>query len=81
VIQSVREPLYSYWVNQHIVSRSRATTLSQLNLLKSLSDIPVLLLAGWMAALDTRYVFVFGALLCLSVLVFFRVKPQDRGVL
>ncbi len=81
VIQSVREPLYSYWVNQHITSRSRATTLSHLNLLKSLSDIPVLMIAGWMAAIDPRYVFVFGALLCLSVLVFFRVKPQDRGVL
>ncbi len=80
VIGSVREPLYAYWMNQHIASRSRATTLSHLNLLKSLGDIPVMLAAGWLTAFDARYAFFLGVILCIGILVFFRIKPQDRVV-
>ena len=77
IAHNIREPMYSHWIHAHIRSRSRATTLSNLNVLKSAFDIPVMLAGGLLAAADLRYAFALAAGLCLSVLVFFRVDAQD----
>lgn len=74
---NVREPVFAHAVNQRVRSHSRATTLSNLNVIKSLLDIPLLLLTGWLAAMDPRFVFVVGALLCLMVMAFFTIQEKD----
>ncbi len=77
VLLGVREPIFADMVNKHIHSGSRATTLSNLSMLKGILDIPILFLTGWLAAKDPRFVFCIGASLCLVVLVFFPVRHQD----
>ncbi len=72
-----REPVFATAMNNRIKSRSRATTLSNLNALKSFVDIPLLLLAGWLAKIQIEYVFYICLALCLTVLIFFRIKEKD----
>ncbi len=77
VSHSIREPMYSQWINRRIHSRSRATTLSNLAVFRGILDIPVMFFGGILAANDPRYAFVLAAIMCLSVLVFFRIPRQD----
>lgn len=77
ISHNIREPMYAHWINGRIRSRSRATTLSNLNIFRSMLDIPVLWAGGALAARDPRLAFVLAAALCVSVLVFFRIRKQD----
>ena len=77
IAHNIREPMYAHWINAHIRSRSRATTLSYLNVLKSAFEIPVMIAGGLLAAQDARLAFALAAGLCLSVLVFFRIREED----
>lgn len=74
---STREPVFSHAMNRRIQSRSRATTLSNLYVLKALLDIPLLLLSGVLALQDPRYVYVLCIVLCLVVLFFFPIRQKD----
>ncbi len=77
VAQNLRDPMYSSWINAHIHSRSRATTLSNLAVFRSVLDMPVMFVGGLLAVVDTRLAFALAAGLCLSVLVFFRIREED----
>jgi hypothetical protein len=77
ISHSIREPMYLHWMNRHIRSRSRATTLSNLAVFRGVLDIPVMLFGGFLAACDPRLAFVLAASLCIAVLVFFRIREQD----
>lgn len=77
IAHNIREPMFAHWINGHIPSRSRATTLSNLNVLRGVLDIPIMWAGGLLAAVDVRLAFVLAAALSLSVLVFFRVNGQD----
>lgn len=77
VSHNIREPMYAHWINAHIRSRSRATTLSNLAVFRSAIDVPVMYAGGLLAAIDTRLAFALAAGLCLSVLVFFRIREED----
>lgn len=68
---SAREPIFAHLVNAQLSSHSRATTLSNLNVLKSVVDIPVMLLAGWLAAQSLSWPLGLGAILCLLALYVF----------
>jgi MFS family permease len=74
---STREPVFSHAMNQRIQSRSRATTLSNLYVLKALLDIPLLLLSGYLALRDPRLVYGLCIVLCLVVLFFFPIRQKD----
>ncbi|MBI2473274.1 MFS transporter [Candidatus Uhrbacteria bacterium] len=76
-VGSVREPLFSQMVNARVQSRSRATTLSNLNVLKSLMDIPVLLFTGYLAMQDLHYPLIMSFFLCLSAIIFFPVRENQ----
>lgn len=79
IAQNIREPMYAHWIHRHIRSRSRATTLSNLNVFQGVIDVPVMFAGGALAAQDPRLGFALAAALCVSTLVFFRVRGQDVG--
>jgi len=74
-VGSAREPIFAHMVNERVCSRSRATTLSNLNVIKSIFDIPVLLLAGWLASQSITFPLYLGAVLCLIAIMIF---PYER---
>jgi len=68
---SAREPIFAHMVNEQLSSHSRATTLSNLNVLKSFVDIPIMLLGGWLAAQNLHWPLFLGVILCfIAVWVF-----------
>lgn len=73
----MREPMFAHAVNKRIHSHSRATTLSNLNVLKGFLDIPLLLLAGWLSAFSLFYPLFLAIALCLVVLVFFSIRSRE----
>jgi MFS family permease len=77
---NVRDPVFSHAMNQRIKSRSRATTLSNLYVLKAVLDIPLLFLAGALALQDPRYVYMICILLCCAVIWFLPIREQDIQV-
>lgn len=77
---SIREPMFSHAMNKRIESRSRATTLSNLYVVKALLDIPILLLSGWLVLQDIRYVLVLAMGLCLAAFIVFPLKTAPKTV-
>jgi len=77
---ALREPMYSHWMNRHIRSRSRATTLSNLNVFRSAIDIPLMLAGGALAVIDLRWTFLLCAAVCLGVFLFLRIPVQEPVV-
>jgi MFS family permease len=77
IASSFREPVFAHAMNQRIKSRSRATTLSNLYVLKAVLDIPLLFLAGFLALKDPRFVYIVCILLCCGVLLFVPVRERD----
>ena len=75
---ALREPMYSHWMNRQIHSRSRATTLSNLNVFRAAIDVPLMLAGGALAVLDVRWTLLLCASLCLFVFLFLRI-PADDG--
>jgi len=76
-LQGGRATYFPYLINKRIKSFNRATTLSNLNVIKSFFDIPVLLITGRLALIDIRYVFVMGMILCLITLISFPIRKSD----
>jgi len=77
VLETVREPVFAYAMNSRINSRSRATTLSNLNVFKAMLDIPILFFAGWLAKINLEYVFWVAIGLCVITLLFFSIRKRD----
>lgn len=75
-ISGVRDPIFSHLINRRVHSSSRATTLSNLNVFKSILDIPILFVSGALAAHNLEYVFAVAIALGLAVLLFFRVGKE-----
>jgi hypothetical protein len=77
-ISILREPAFSHLVNGYVQSKSRATTLSNLNMFRSVVDIPLIFLAAIISMMDLRYPLVFGFVLCLVALLVFPVREQKN---
>ena len=73
----LRDPVFAHVLNTRIDSQSRATTLSNLNMLKAVLDIPILLLTAFVTSYDLRYAFAVCAALHLLALVAFPVRARD----
>jgi len=76
-IEPIRTPVFAHFMNKRLTSRSRATTLSNLNVFKAVMDIPILFLSGWLASLNYNYVFALAIILFLIAMIFFPIKKQD----
>lgn len=72
----IRSPFYSELFNKISFSHNRATTLSMMNFLKSIFDVPILLLAAFLIGINVSYVFVLSFILCLVTITFLRV-PEN----
>ncbi|MFH1253452.1 MAG: MFS transporter [Candidatus Uhrbacteria bacterium] len=77
LLETGREPVFAEAMNTRIKSGSRATTLSNLNFIKGVVDIPLLFLTGWLTHYQTENVFYVCLALCLIVLIFFHVREKD----
>ncbi len=72
-----REPVFAHAVNARIHSDSRATTLSNLNVLKGLLDIPVLFLAGYFAQTTLTFPLILAIALCGVSIVLLPIRQQE----
>lgn len=67
VAEALRNPLFVELFNQNFKSFNRSTALSLSNFLKSILDIPLIFLAGWLVSLDIIYPYIFAAVLAVVV--------------
>ena len=72
-----REPPFSLAIHDRIASCCRATAVSNLNCLKCVVDIPLMLLAGRLSELSVDYLLAMAILLCVFALVVFPMRRQD----
>ena len=75
-IATIRDPLFTQQIQWRLKSFNRATTGSILGIFKGVSDIPVLLLSGYLSSLGGKYVLVLPVILTLIVIIFFRIKKE-----
>ena len=80
IFEVAREPVFAHAMNRRIHSRSRATTLSNLNVFKAVLDIPILFLSGWLAKINLEYIFLVAIGLCVVTLVFFSIRKSDLSL-
>ncbi|MFH1767428.1 MAG: MFS transporter [Patescibacteria group bacterium] len=77
IMENMRYAHFSDIFNCRLKSWNRATALSNLNVLKGILDIPILIFAGYLAVRGAQWVVVFAAFLCLLALVIFPIKRKD----
>ncbi len=75
-VATIRDPLFTQQIQWRLKSVNRATTGSILGIFKGVSDIPVLILSGYLASYGGKLVLVLPVLLTLAVLVLFRIKKE-----
>ncbi len=78
VFATMREPAFSHIINYHVHSGSRVTTLSNLNMLKGIFDIPIIFLGGYVSTMNIRYPLVIGIITCLIALLVVPIRKSDE---
>lgn len=73
-VEQLRWPVYSEYYNKRIFSFNRATTLSLSNFIKGLLDIPIIFIAALLVGINMNYVFILSLILCILVVLFFRLS-------
>lgn len=77
LVGTFRDPFFMTQIQVRIPSFNRATATSTLNTIKNISDIPILLLVGYLASINTNYVLVVSGLLFLISILFLRIKKEE----
>lgn len=77
--ETIRWPLYSQLYNEKSFSFNRATTLSLSNFFKSIIDIPLLFIASILVTTNIIYPFLLALILCIIVIVFFRIPKTTKA--
>jgi len=77
---SARWPAFAHAMNHRIESGARATTLSVLNMIKGILDIPILLLAGWLAGQSLVYSLWLALALAIITILAFPMRQRDLTV-
>ncbi len=77
VVGTIRDPLFLAQMQARIPSFNRATATSTLNTIKNISDVPILLLVGYLANLNVNYVLIVAGALFLIPLIFMRIRQED----
>ncbi len=68
---NLRDPIFADYMNRHIPSTSRATTLSAISLVTSLYLLLMQPVVGVLADIDLRYAFIFiGSIIIVGAMVF-----------
>ncbi len=75
-VATIRDPLFTQQIQWRLKSYNRATTGSILGIFKGVSDIPVLLLSGYLATFGGKWVLVTSVMLALIVIIFFGIKKE-----
>ncbi len=79
-MNSLRDTMFAHAVNRRVHSHSRATTLSNMNVLKGVLDIPVLFLAGLLANTSLSYPLLLAAALCFVALMVFPIRKNELTI-
>ena len=74
--ETIRVPFFSELFNKKSFSYNRATTLSLANFLKSILDIPLLLISGILIFYNQTFPFYFSFLLAIIVVLFIRLDNK-----
>lgn len=77
LVGTFRDPFFLTQMQARIPSSNRATATSALNTIKNISDIPLLLLIGYLASININYVLIVSGILFLSSIIFLRLKKED----
>lgn len=75
-LATIRDPLFTQQIQWRLKSYSRATTGSILGIFKNVSDIPILLMSGYLASFGGKWVLVLPLAISIIVLIFFRIKKE-----
>jgi len=76
-VGTVRDPLFMAQIQSRIPSFNRATATSTLNTIKNISDVPLLLLVGYLAKINIYYVLITSAVLFIIPILFMRIKKEE----
>ncbi len=79
-VGTIRDPLFLSQMQSRIPSFNRATATSTLNTIKNISDIPLLLLVGYLAKININYVLIVSGILFLIPILFLRIKKEEVEV-
>lgn len=75
-VATVRDPFFFQQIHYRIKSYNRATTSSILGIFKSFSDIPILILSGYIASFGGKWIMILPIGISLITLLAFRIKPE-----
>lgn len=76
LVGTFRDPFFMTQMQARIPSSSRATATSALNTIKNSSDIPILLLIGYLASININYVLVVSGIMFAVSIIFLRIKKR-----
>lgn len=77
LLGTLRDPIFASQIHVRIPSFNRATVVSALSIIKGFLDIPVLLLAGYLAKFDVKYVWVTGFAILILAMVLSPIYKKD----
>lgn len=80
IFTTIRKPVFSQYMNEHIESHNRATVLSSLSMVDSLFDVLLFFTTSILLKVSVAYTFLFSAGLILVALVFFKVTDRHIKV-
>lgn len=80
LVGTFRDPFFLTQMQARIPSANRATATSALNTIKNSSDIPLLLLIGYLASININYVLVVSGMLFVLSIIFLRIKKEDLKI-
>lgn len=75
-IATVRDPFFFQQIHWRIKSFNRATASSILGVFKDFSDIPLLIISGYIASLGGKWIMILPVGLSLIAILFFKVKDE-----
>ncbi len=75
-VSTIRDPFFFQQIHYRIESYNRATTSSILGIFKSVSDIPLLLLSGYVATFGGKWIMILPVTLSLIVLLLFPIRRK-----
>lgn len=79
-IGTIRDPLFLSLMQARIPSFNRATATSTLNTIKNISDIPLLLLVGYLANINNSYILIISIILFASALLLTPIKKGELDI-
>ncbi len=77
LVGTFRDPFFMTQMQARIPSANRATATSALNTIKNSSDIPILLLIGYLTSINIDYVLIVSGVMFLASIIFLRIKKED----